>query len=111
MTVPFILALGVGVSKIRSDAKAESDSFGLVALCSIGSILAVLLLGFFYPNGDGVVDISSAAYSSTGEIGRAYLTALPSYMKEMAVALLPIIAIFYIFRIFSPASQSARSRG
>ena len=65
MTVPFILALGVGVSKIRSDAKAESDSFGLVALCSIGPILAVLLLGFFYPNGDGVVDISSAAYSST----------------------------------------------
>lgn len=101
MTVPFILALGVGVSKIRSDAKAESDSFGLVALCSIGPILAVLLLGFFYPNGDGVVDISSAAYSSTGEIGRAYLTALPSYMKEMAVALLPIIAIFYIFQIFS----------
>ena len=97
MTVPFILALGVGVSKIRSDAKAESDSFGLVALCSIGPILAVLLLGFFYPNGD----ISSAAYSSTGEIGRAYLTALPSYMKEMAVALLPIIAIFYIFQIFS----------
>lgn len=111
MTVPFILALGVGVSKIRSDAKAESDSFGLVALCSIGPILAVLLLGFFYPNGDGVVDISSAAYSSTGEIGRAYLTALPSYMKEMAVALLPIIAIFYIFQISLSASQSARSRG
>lgn len=99
--MPFILALGVGVSKIRSDAKAESDSFGLVALCSIGPILAVLLLGFFYPNSDGVVDISSAAYSSTGEIGRAYLIALPSYMKEMAVALLPIIAIFYIFQIFS----------
>ena len=101
MTVPFILALGVGVSKIRSDEKAESDSFGLVALCSIGPILAVLLLGFFYPDGGGVVDISSAAYSSTGEIGRAYLTALPSYMKEMAVALLPIIAMFYIFQLFS----------
>lgn len=101
MTVPFILALGVGISKIRSDEKAESDSFGLVALCSIGPILAVLILGFFYPDSDGVVDISSAAYSSTGEIGRAYLTALPEYMKEMAIALLPIVAIFYIFQIFS----------
>ena len=45
--------------------------------------------------------LRSAAYSSTGEIGRAYLTALPSYMKEMAVALLPIIAMFYIFQLFS----------
>ena len=48
MTVPFILAFGVGVSHIRSDESAESDSFGLVALCSVGPILAVLILGFFY---------------------------------------------------------------
>ena len=48
MTVPFILALGVGVSSIRSDADAENDSFGLVALCSIGPILAVMLLGLIY---------------------------------------------------------------
>ena len=47
MTVPFILAMGVGVSNIRSDRRAEADSFGLVALCSVGPILAVLLLGFF----------------------------------------------------------------
>ena len=39
MTVPFIMALGVGVASIRSDEKAKSDSFGLVALCSIGPIL------------------------------------------------------------------------
>ena len=47
MTVPFILALGLGVSNARSDDQAESDSFGLVALSSIGPILAVLILGFF----------------------------------------------------------------
>lgn len=46
MTVPFILALGVGISHVRSDKRAEADSFGLVALCSIGPILSVLLLGF-----------------------------------------------------------------
>ena len=55
MTVPFILALGVGVSNIRSDRKAEADSFGLVALCSIGPILAVLVLGFFYSSPETVV--------------------------------------------------------
>lgn len=47
MTVPFILALGFGVANIRSDSNAEADSFGLVALCSVGPILSVLLLGFF----------------------------------------------------------------
>ena len=49
MTVPFIMALGVGISAIRNDKHAENDSFGLVALCSIGPVLAVLLLGLVYP--------------------------------------------------------------
>ena len=41
MTVPFIMSLGIGVASIRSDKNAESDSFGLVALCSGGPILSV----------------------------------------------------------------------
>ena len=48
MTVPFIMALGVGVSAIRSDRHAADDSFGLVALCSVGPILAVLILGILF---------------------------------------------------------------
>ena len=50
MTVPFIMALGVGVSAIRNDKHAADDSFGLVSLCSIGPILAVQLLGVFSHN-------------------------------------------------------------
>mgnify|MGYP005883595393 CR=1 FL=1 len=45
ITVPFIMALGVGVSVIRSTQGHDDDSFGLVALCSVGPILMVLLLG------------------------------------------------------------------
>lgn len=101
MTVPFILALGVGVSNIRSDNKAVSDSFGLVALCSIGPILAVLILGFFYSSGSGAAGISSISYADTAEIGRAYIHAFPAYMKEMAVSLLPIVVIFFLFQFFS----------
>ena len=48
ITVPFIMALGLGVASSRSDKNAASDSFGLVALCSIGPILSVLLLGIVY---------------------------------------------------------------
>ena len=51
MTVPFIMALGVGVASIRSDENAKADSFGLVALCSVGPILSVMLLGLIYRPG------------------------------------------------------------
>ena len=46
ITVPFIMALGIGVASTHSDGqKAEDNSFGMVALCSIGPILAVLIMG------------------------------------------------------------------
>ena len=48
MTVPFIMAMGVGLSAARSDKDGSNDSFGLIALCSVGPILMVLLLGIFY---------------------------------------------------------------
>lgn len=101
MTVPFILALGVGVSNIRSDKKAEADSFGLVALSSIGPILAVLLLGFFYSEQSGETHVVTKVYNTTGEIGREYLAALPDYLMEMALSLLPIALIFLLFQLFS----------
>ncbi len=99
MTVPFILALGVGVAHIRSDETAEADSFGLVALCSIGPILSVLILGFFYPSDNTAVDVAISSYSTTTEIGVAYVMGIPQYIKEMAIAMLPIVAIFFLFQI------------
>ncbi len=49
MTVPFILALGVGVAaSVSKKGSAAKDSFGFVALASVGPILAVLLLGVIY---------------------------------------------------------------
>lgn len=99
MTVPFIMALGLGVSSIRSDRDATADSFGLVALCSIGPILAVLLLGFFYPG--GATEIAGAvteSYGSTVAMGHGYLVALPHYLWETFVALAPIAAFFFLFQ-------------
>ena len=84
MTVPFILAMGLGVSNIRSDRRAEADSFGLVALCSIGPILSVL---------------SSASFGSSTAIGGAFLASVPLYLREMAISMLPIVAIFFLFQL------------
>lgn len=101
MTVPFIMALGVGVASIRSDEKAKSDSFGLVALCSIGPILAVLILGFIYPTDTGSSAMIINDFENTVSLGMGYLHALPEYMLEVASALMPIFVFFMVFQIFS----------
>jgi hypothetical protein len=48
VTVPFILALGVGVASVMRGKSASTDGFGFVALASIGPVLAVLLLGVLF---------------------------------------------------------------
>jgi hypothetical protein len=48
MTVPFILALGIGVSSVMRGRNSSDDGFGLIALASVGPILAVMLLGVFF---------------------------------------------------------------
>jgi len=102
MTVPFIMALGVGVASIRSDENAKADSFGLVALCSIGPILAVLLLGAIYKPETGAADaIAAANVENTVALGLEYIKALPHYLWEVALALLPIFAFFLLFQIFA----------
>lgn len=101
MTVPFILALGIGVSNIRSDEKAESDSFGLVALCSVGPIIAVMLLSMFYNSGGAETEITLARFTDSMHIGLTYLASIPAYLSETAISLLPIAVIFLAFNVFS----------
>ncbi len=102
MTVPFIMALGVGVASIRSDERAKSDSFGLVALCSIGPILTVLALGLIYPSSSAEAEaIHILNFKNSLEVGYGYILEFPEYIAEVTVALLPIIAIFLCFQAFS----------
>ena len=90
MTVPFIMALGVGVSAVRSDKQAGGDSFGLVALCSIGPIITVLLLGLLYqPDGSAYTNTVMPDAKDTVEMFHAYVDALPEYFAETAKALAP----------------------
>ncbi|MBR2286838.1 MAG: DUF1538 domain-containing protein [Clostridia bacterium] len=100
MTVPFILALGLGVASIRSDNKAESDSFGLVSLCSIGPILTVMLLGILYrPDEGSASTISMISADTSVEITRTFYHALPEYVREVGIALLPIALFFVVFQL------------
>ena len=102
ITVPFIMALGVGIASSRSDKNSASDSFGLVALCSIGPILSVLLLGIVYRPEEAVYSATVLpAVSTTLDAALAFRDALPAYFEEVAVALLPIAGIFLAFQILT----------
>lgn len=100
MTVPFIMALGVGISSIRSDRHAASDSFGLVALCSIGPILAVLILGMiFNPDETAYMPPAIPDIHTSTELFELFAKGLPIYIKEIAVSLFPIVLFFFIFQL------------
>ncbi|MBQ2977465.1 MAG: DUF1538 domain-containing protein [Clostridia bacterium] len=102
MTVPFILALGVGVANVRSGKSAQDDSFGLVALCSVGPILAMMIISLFFPHlSNTPEEATAAAISNTHELRMTYAEALPTYLLEVLIALAPIIVLFIFFQIFA----------
>ncbi|MDD7388063.1 MAG: DUF1538 domain-containing protein [Lachnospiraceae bacterium] len=100
MTVPFIMALGIGVAAIRNDRHASDDSFGLVALCSVGPILSVLILGMIYhPQESNYAAAGIPEIVSSVELWKLFQESFPTYIKEIAVSLLPIVLFFAVFQI------------
>jgi hypothetical protein len=100
ITVPFILAMGVGIVSIRSDKSSQEDSFGLVALCSVGPILAVLLLGIFYKSGPAEPEsyvLQDAATSR--DVARFFFMELPVFFKDVLMALGAVVFCFIVFQI------------
>ena len=102
MTVPFIMAMGVGLASVRGDKNASSDSFGLVALSSVGPVLAVLILGCFYNPTEAAYEMSSVAHVvTTRDVVLEFLISIPPYIKEVLISLLPVAAVFGIFQLIS----------
>ncbi len=96
ITVPFIMALGVGISSVLGDRHSKENSFGLVSLCSVGPILAVLVLGIFSKN-DMVYQVPD--YTVSSDIVGSFLGAAGHTCKEVAVALGMIVVFFLICQI------------
>ena len=102
MTVPFIMALGVGVSSIRSDSRESNDSFGLVSLCSVGPIISVLVLGLIYnPEGSSGAEFDITQLENSRELAWSYLSSIPHYLLEVVKAVLPIVVFFFIYQAFT----------
>ncbi len=99
VTVPFIMALGIGMASVRSDKNSSGDSFGLTAICSIGPILSVLILGICYrPQEAAYTPVEITELLTTRDAALEFAKALPAYIEEVAVALVPIAVLFILFQ-------------
>lgn len=96
ITVPFIMALGVGIAITLGGRNVEENSFGLIAMCSVGPILAVIALGIF---ADGDLTYQLPDYSMDSHLGKNFLPTLLSVAKEVIVAIGLIAIFFFILQI------------
>lgn len=100
MTVPFIMALGVGFAASRSDRDGANDSFGLIALCSVGPILMVMLLGIFYnPSDASYAAVEIPQIQTTQDMVRVFLHDAPKYAEEVFLSILPMAGVFLLFQL------------
>ena len=99
ITVPFLMALGSGMAGVQGK---DGDNFGMVALCSVGPILMVMLLGVCYQSTEiAYTPFAIPFVRDSQEVGQQFLQGLPAYMKEVALGLLPILVFFAVFQLAS----------
>ena len=99
ITVPFLMALGSGMAGVQGK---DGDNFGMVALCSVGPILMVMLLGVCYQSTEiAYTPFAIPFVRDSQEGGQQFLQGLPAYMKEVALGLLPILVFFAVFQLAS----------
>ena len=111
ITVPFIMAMGVGLASVRGDKSAGDDSFGLVALSSVGPVLAVLVLGCFYDPGQASYSLSDVAeVATTRDVARVFALEVPGYAAEVLTSFLPIAGVFVVFQLISRRYRARQIR-
>ena len=101
ITVPFIMALGAGMASMSTAKNARENSFGLIALCSIGPILSVLILSIvFKPTGDATQETLVIA-ENTKEAFFAFVRGVPKFAEEVIIAIAPILGVLIVFQLLT----------
>ncbi|NLC44206.1 MAG: DUF1538 domain-containing protein, partial [Clostridiales bacterium] len=95
LTTPFILAISLGLSKVKGGKKSEENSFGLVGVMSSGPILAIMLISII--SGQRNIQGDAGQFVPTKGILEPVLNILPHILLESLIALLPIVALFFIY--------------
>lgn len=98
LAVPFILALALGVATMKKDSKAsEMDSFGLVAIASVGAIMSVMILSIFSGTRDFTAKLEFNITESKS-ILEPFIENIPTLFKEGFLTILPLLIIFLFFQ-------------
>jgi hypothetical protein len=104
ITVPFIMALGIGMASTRGDSTSQEDSFGMVALSSVGPILTVLILGICYnPSSAEYVAVTAPEVHTSVELGRSFAQGAPHHAKEVLSAIFPMGVVLALLQLCTRA--------
>lgn len=97
VSVPFIMAFGLGICAVRSGKNNQEDGFGLVALASIGPVISMLIVSIFIKTDSTILTESTSMISSANQWGVSIGSSILSYLKEVFVVIIPIFVFFLIY--------------
>jgi len=97
ISVPFIMSFGLGICAVRSGKNNQEDGFGLIALASIGPVIAVLIMSLFVDRNGSIVSDSVDMITTATHMGGTLINNLLSYMKEVFIVIIPIFLFFLIY--------------
>lgn len=110
LAVPFILAISVGISKLKKDSEAsENDSFGLVAIASTGAIISVMLLGILAKTDRYHSDFSLVIHEE-GSVIRSFMEMVFPSLKDSLIAIAPLLLILLVFQNIAFKLKSRKFR-
>lgn len=99
MSVPLIIAMGIGFSSSKARRKTTNDSFGLISLSSIGPVLTVLILGLFIGTDMTYTYKIEPETTNFIELLTNYISEFMPVLKDTIILLLPILALFISYNI------------
>lgn len=99
LSVPFIIALGAGLAFSKRDKRNKEETFGMISFCSVGPIIVVLILGMIYNAKSSYTSFVIPEYTGVSSIISAFISSLPTYLKEVFISLSPILLFFFAYDI------------
>lgn len=96
VSVPFILALGIGVSATMSKNKTNDDVFGIIGLASVGPILALFAYGIILKAVNGGVIPPAGIYDPGA--AESLISIIINNIGGVALALFPVVLVFLPFQ-------------
>ena len=108
MSVPFIIAMGLGFSKFMSRKESKNNSFGLVALCSIGPILTTLIYSIFIKSEINYTSNYNYDINNLGSLISSYVNYIIPTLKDVFISLLPILVLFTLFNLITKSIKKQK---